>query len=38
VLTGSVVIKNGVGVFDVLFRKRTAINSGIEVVRVYMMK
>lgn len=32
------VMKNGVGVFDILFRNRIAINSGIEVVRVYMIK
>lgn len=31
-------MKNNVGVFDVLFRNRVAINRGIEVVIVYIMK
>lgn len=33
-----IVMNRRVGVFDVLFMKRIAINRGIEVVRVYMMK
>lgn len=35
---GCIVIKNGVGVFDMLFKNKMAINNGIEVVSVYMMK
>lgn len=31
-------IKNGVGVLEVLFRNKMAISSGIEVARVYIMK
>lgn len=31
-------MENGVGVFDILFKKSVAISSGIEVVRVYIIK
>lgn len=31
-------MKNGVGVLEVLFKNKMAINRGIEVARVYIMK
>lgn len=37
-LTGCVVMEKEVGVFDILFKNNVAISSGIEVVKVYMMK